>query len=61
MFAYTVREALELMRDPIRLGFALLGTAFLMLISEFGITTDVNSLTFAALDRDKTYESRAYL
>ena len=43
MFAYTVREALELMRDPIRLGFALLGTAFLMLIFGFGITTDVNS------------------
>ena len=36
------------------LGFALLGTAFLMLIFGFGITTDVNSLTFAALDRDKT-------
>ena len=32
-----------------------------MLIFGFGITTDVNSLTFAALDRDKTYESRAYL
>ena len=61
MFAYTIRESLELMRDPIRLGFALLGTAFLMLIFGFGITTDVNSLTFAALDRDKTYESRAYL
>ena len=61
MLAYTVRESLELIRDPIRLGFALLGTAFLMLIFGFGITTDVNSLTFAALDRDKTYESRAYL
>ena len=61
MLAYTVRELLELIRDPIRLGFALLGTAFLMLIFGFGITTDVNSLTFAALDRDKTYESRAYL
>ena len=61
MSAYTIREALELMRDPIRLAFALLGTAFLMLIFGFGITTDVNSLSFAALDRDKTYESRAYL
>ena len=61
MLAYTIRESLELMRDPIRLGFALLGTAFLMLIFGFGITTDVNSLTFAVLDRDKTYESRAYL
>jgi ribosome-dependent ATPase len=61
MFAYTVREALELIRDPIRLSFALLGTAFLMLIFGFGITTDVDSLSFAALDRDQTPESRAYL
>jgi ribosome-dependent ATPase len=61
MLAYVVRETLELMRDPIRLAFALGGTAFLMLVFGFGITTDVNSLTFAALDRDNSYESRAYL
>ncbi len=47
--------------NPIRLSFALLGTAFLMLIFGFGITTDVDNLTFAALDRDQTPESRAYL
>ena len=61
MLAYAVRESLELMRDPIRLGFALGGTAFLMLVFGFGITTDVDSLTFAVLDRDNTYASRAYL
>lgn len=61
MFAYTIRETLELLRDPIRLSFALLGTAFLMLIFGFGITTDVDNLSFAALDRDQTPESRAYL
>ncbi len=61
VFAYAKREALELLRDRIRLAFALLGTAFLMLIIGFGITTDVDSLTFAALDRDQTPESRAYL
>lgn len=61
LFAYTIRESLELLRDPIRLSFALGGTAFLMLIFGFGITTDVNSLTFAALDRDNSYQSRAYL
>jgi ribosome-dependent ATPase len=32
-----------------------------MLIFSFGITTDVNSLSFAALDRDNSFESRAYL
>ena len=61
MLAYTIRETLELLRDPIRLSFALLGTAFLMLIFGFGITTDVDNLSFAALDRDQTPESRAYL
>jgi ribosome-dependent ATPase len=61
MLAYTVRESLELLRDPIRLAFALGGTAFLMLVFGFGITTDVDSLTFAVLDRDNTYESRAYV
>jgi ribosome-dependent ATPase len=61
MLAYAVRESLELMRDPIRLAFALGGTAFLMLVFGYGITTDVNSLSFAVLDRDNTYESHAYL
>ncbi|HUI97508.1 MAG TPA: ribosome-associated ATPase/putative transporter RbbA [Xanthobacteraceae bacterium] len=61
MFAYTIRETLELTRDPIRLAFALLGTTFLMLIFGFGITTDVNNLSFAVLDRDQSHESRAYL
>ena len=61
MFAYTIREALELLRDPIRLGFALLGTAFLMVVMGAGISTDVDNLTFAVLDHDNTPESRAYL
>ena len=61
LFAYTVREGLELLRDPIRLMFALFGTALLMMVFGFGISTDVNNLTFAVLDRDQTPESRAYL
>lgn len=61
LLAYAIREALELTRDPIRLGFALGGTAFLMLVFGYGITTDVNWLSIAVLDRDDTYESRAYL
>jgi len=61
LFAYSIRETLELIRDPIRLGFALFGTAFLMLVFGFGISTDVNNLTFAVIDRDQSHESRAYL
>src|SRR6185312_16567682 len=59
--ACTIRETLELVRDPIRVGFAVFGTAFLMLVFGFGISTDVNSLTFAVLDHDRSHESRAYL
>ncbi|SDS53033.1 ribosome-associated ATPase/putative transporter RbbA [Bradyrhizobium canariense] len=61
LFACTVREGLELIRDPIRLTFALFGTTLLMIVFGFGVSTDVNNLTFAVLDRDQTHESRAYL
>ncbi|MGG5886366.1 ribosome-associated ATPase/putative transporter RbbA [Falsiroseomonas sp. HC035] len=60
LLAYSWREALELRRDPIRLSVALIGTALLMLVFGFGISTDVNRLTFSALDRDQTIESRTY-
>ena len=61
LLACTIRETLELLRDPIRIGFAMFGTTFLMLVFGFGISTDVNSLTFAVLDHDGSHESRAYL
>jgi ribosome-dependent ATPase len=61
LFAFTIREALEALRDPIRLGFALFGTMFLMVLFGAGISTDVDHLTFAALDRDHSPESRFYL
>jgi ribosome-dependent ATPase len=61
LLAYSIREGLELIRDPIRLGFSLFGTAFLMLVFGFGVSTDVNNLSFAVLDRDQSHESRAYL
>ena len=41
--------------------FALIGSALLMLIFGFGISTDVDNLSFAVLDRDLTPESRAYI
>ena len=61
LLACTIREALELLRDPIRMAFALFGTTFLMLVFGFGISTDVDHLSFAVLDRDQSHESRAYL
>lgn len=61
LFAYAIREALELLRDPVRLSFALIGSALLMLIFGFGISTDVDNSALAVLDRDQTPESRAYI
>ncbi|MAW79382.1 MAG: multidrug ABC transporter ATP-binding protein [Parvularcula sp.] len=61
IFAYTLREALELRRDPIRLTFAMLGTAILMIIFGYGITLDVEDIPFAVLDYDQTPGSREYL
>jgi ribosome-dependent ATPase len=60
LFSYTRREALELRRDPILLTLALLGSAILMLVFGFGITLDVEDLSFAVLDRDQTTISRDY-
>ncbi|PKR53366.1 ribosome-associated ATPase/putative transporter RbbA [Thalassospira marina] len=61
LWAYSLREAMGLIRDPIRLVFALLGTLILMPVFGLGITFDVENLTYAALDRDQTPESRTYL
>ncbi len=59
--AYARREAQEIERDPVRLLFAFLGSALMMLAFGFGITTDVENIRFAYLDLDQTPSSRAYL
>ena len=61
MLAYSRRETLEILRDPVRLAFAFVGSVVLMLAFGFGITTDVENIRLAALDLDQTPESRAYL
>ncbi len=55
------RESLELLRDPVRLVFALLGSALLMLIMGYGLTLDVEDLRFAVLDYDHSPQSRDYV
>ncbi|SDF87392.1 ribosome-associated ATPase/putative transporter RbbA [Thalassobaculum litoreum] len=60
-WAFARREALELWRDPILLSFALLGPLILMLAMGYGISFDVDSLTYAALDQDRSRESRMFL
>ncbi|MCT8973920.1 ribosome-associated ATPase/putative transporter RbbA [Microbaculum marinisediminis] len=60
MLSYARIESLELRRDPIRLTLALIGSVILMFVMGYGISMDVEDLTFAVLDRDQTAASRDY-
>ena len=60
MLAYSRREALELRRDPIRATLAILGSVLLLFVLGYGISMDVENLTFAVLDRDDSAISRDY-
>ena len=61
MLAYARNEAIQIIRDPVRLTFAFLGSALLMLVCGFGITTDVEHIKITALDRDQSQDSRTYI
>jgi ribosome-dependent ATPase len=61
MFAYARNEAIQIMRDPVRLAFAFLGSAILMLVCGFGITTDVLHIKLTSLDLDQSQDSRTYI
>ncbi|WP_227027192.1 ribosome-associated ATPase/putative transporter RbbA [Corallococcus soli] len=61
MLAYAHNETIQILRDRVRLAFAFVGSALLMLVFGFGITTDVENIRYAALDMDQSPESRAYL
>lgn len=58
LLAFARREGAELLADPIRLAFALLGPIVLLLAMGFGISFDVENLRFAVLDQDRTADSR---
>jgi ribosome-dependent ATPase len=59
-WSYSLRETLELKHDPVRATMALLGTAILMFVFGYGISLDVENLTYAVLDRDQTTLSQNY-
>ncbi len=61
MLAYARNETVQILRDPVRLVFSFLGSALLMLVFGFGITTDIENIRYAAFDLDRSPESRAYL
>ena len=60
LWSYCWRESLELARDPIRATLALGGSLILMLVIGFGISLDVEDISYAVLDRDQTSVSHSY-
>ena len=54
------REQLELLRDPVRATLALFGALILMVVIGYGINMDVEDLSYAILDNDKTEKSTNY-
>lgn len=61
LLSYSRRESLELSRDPVRATMAVLGSVILLFIMGYGISMDVEELTFAVLDRDQSSVSRDYI
>jgi ribosome-dependent ATPase len=61
LWAYARRETMEILRDPIRLAFSLLGPIILMTAFGYGMSFDVDNLSYAVLDQDRTLESREFL
>ena len=61
LWAYARRETMEILRDPIRLAFSLLGPLILMVTVGYGISFDVEHLAYAAFDQDQSKESRELL
>ena len=58
VWAFALREGMELRRDRIRLTFALLGPIILLVTAAWSISFDVEHVKFAVLDRDQTHDSR---
>jgi ribosome-dependent ATPase len=60
VWAFARREAIELRHDSVRLAFAVIGPILLMIVFGYGISLDVDHLTFSVLDFDGTQASRSY-
>ncbi|WP_137221224.1 ribosome-associated ATPase/putative transporter RbbA [Shewanella sp. MEBiC00475] len=61
LLAYSYLEMMAVMRDKIRLAFAFFGSVILLIVIAYGISLDIEDLTFAVLDFDHTPESRQYI
>ncbi len=61
LLAVARREILEMLREPVRFAMALAGTLVLALAFGYGISFNVEDVSLAVIDRDRTPASRAYV
>ena len=57
VWAFARREGLEILRDRVRVSFAVFGSLLLLVLFAFGVSFDVENLPFAVHDRDRSIES----
>ena len=60
VLTFARRETAELLRDKIRLFFAVMGPIVIMAAVSWGISFDVQNLKYAVYDRDQSVQSRAF-
>jgi len=61
VWAFARRETIELLRDRIRLAFALAGPVVLLLIGAFSVSFDVQAIRMGVLDHDQSAASRGFI
>jgi ribosome-dependent ATPase len=59
--SFTEREAKELLRDKIRLAFAIIGPIVLLITAALNVSFDVENVKFTYLDRDQSVLSRQFI
>ncbi len=59
--SFSAREAKELMRDKIRLAFAIIGPIILLIMAALNVSFDVSDVKFTYLDRDQSVLSRQFI
>jgi ribosome-dependent ATPase len=58
IWALARRESMELVRDPIRIAFALAGPLILAVAMGLGISFDIEDVRYAVFDQDRSQESQ---
>ncbi|SUO93970.1 ribosome-associated ATPase/putative transporter RbbA [Suttonella ornithocola] len=60
LFTFSRREAKELLRDPVRLLFALFGPLVIMATAATAISFDIKDIRYSIFDQDHSIESRTF-